>query len=200
MCHQHGFNQEFKTQHGTGCSQEIYSSTSVFLGQGRVILKNNHCIILVSSKSPHKNILCACEWSHYAAAPSSFPLEVWVQLPIPKSAISSSDKNIELLQSSQERNLNSTGVNRFCKHHHYETRQAKASLFYWWGGKERLSEILSVSLYGSTQKEESKSIFKSLVESTLWIRKIKDHFILKKSLHWGTQYSWKNPIHHILII
>lgn len=143
--------------------------------------------------------MCACEWSHYASSSSSFPLEVWVQLPIPKSAISSCEKHIELLQSSQERNLNSTGLNRFCKHHHCETRHIMASLFYWWGGKERLSEILSVSLHGKTQKEDSKSTFKSLVQSTLWIH-MKNQRLFWKSLHRGIQHSWKNPTHHISII
>lgn len=170
MWSQHCFNQEIRTQHSTGCSEESYSSTSVFPGQGSDSQKqslNNLGLIKISSHKYSLKNTCVHVSNH--TSPSSFPLEVWVQLPIPKSAIPSCERHIELLQSSQEWNLNSTGVNRFCKHHHYETRQVIASLFYLSGGKKRFCEILSVFLHENTQKEEFKSAFKSLVQSTLWI-------------------------------
>lgn len=98
------------------------------------------------------------------------------ELPTPKSAIPSCEKYI-LLQSSQVRSVNSTGVNRFCKYHHCEIRQVM-SLFYWWGTRAE-----SVSLHGNTQEEESKWSSKSLVQFTLQIHQknqLKDFFILKE--------------------
>lgn len=84
-----------------------------------------------------KKPMYACVWSHYTISPSLFTLEIHGQLPTPKSAISSCEKYIALLQSSQVRSVNSTGVNRFCKHHCCETRQVMSSSFYWWGTRGR---------------------------------------------------------------